>query len=271
MRVERGWERPVKARLWHRATDGVSPNSPSIADAGPAGKERVQRHSSGPDSPRTTSASAGDPKSAFSLLPPDEFLPYVVPFLGGHGALAGGPAPAHTTRWRQLQPAASVSAFSSSSSACVHPYVYALPPDYERAVQRKLSMTGELRSKFKQAGLTKEKERELNDVIQAYFKDWLSGSGLMRQIFDLSALEREEQGLRALATSVSLPPGTAPWAESLPPSLPLRRSASGVAPSLFSGSAAAGASLSAAAAASSAAAAAVADALGADPAGGMHD
>lgn len=43
-----------------------------------------------------------------------------------------------------------------------------------------------------QANLSKEKERELNDAIQAHFRDWLQSSSLLRQIYDLSNLEREE-------------------------------------------------------------------------------
>jgi hypothetical protein len=43
-----------------------------------------------------------------------------------------------------------------------------------------------------QANLTKDKERELNDAIQAHFREWLQGSSLLRQIYDLSNLERDE-------------------------------------------------------------------------------
>ena len=33
-----------------------------------------------------------------------------------------------------------------------------------------------------QAGLTKDKERELNDAIQGYFKEWLVQANLLRQV-----------------------------------------------------------------------------------------
>lgn len=45
-------------------------------------------------------------------------------------------------------------------------YAFPLPPEYERALHRKLSMTNEMRAKFKAAGLSKDKERDLNDAIQ---------------------------------------------------------------------------------------------------------
>lgn len=46
--------------------------------------------STGPDSPRSFSMSSSVPsRNAFSLLPPEELLPYVVPFNGGPGLLAG--------------------------------------------------------------------------------------------------------------------------------------------------------------------------------------
>jgi hypothetical protein len=41
-------------------------------------------------------------------------------------------------------------------------------------------------------GLPKEKERELNDAIQVHFREWLQSTNLLRQIYDLSNLERDE-------------------------------------------------------------------------------
>ncbi|GFH22557.1 C-CAP/cofactor C-like domain-containing protein, partial [Haematococcus lacustris] len=48
--------------------------------------------------------------------------------------------------------------------------LFPLPPAYERALHKKLSMTTELRHRFRQAGLSKEREAELNNTIQSYFK-----------------------------------------------------------------------------------------------------
>lgn len=55
-----------------------------------------------------------------------------------------------------------------------------------------------------QAGLTKDKERELNDAIQGYFKEWLVGSNLLRQIYDLSTLEKEEMAAAASASAAAV-------------------------------------------------------------------
>ena len=39
------------------------------------------------------------------------------------------------------------------------------------------------------------RKRELQSVIQAYFKEWLTSTGTMRQVYDLARMEREEGGL----------------------------------------------------------------------------
>jgi hypothetical protein len=54
-------------------------------------------------------------------------------------------------------------------------YLFPLPPEYERALHKKLTMTAELRQRFRAAGLTKEREAELNNAIQAYFKVGMVG------------------------------------------------------------------------------------------------
>ncbi|PNH12003.1 TBCC domain-containing protein 1 [Tetrabaena socialis] len=117
------------------------------------GKDRSKglAGSSAPNSPRlgmgssSGSAAAAATKACYSLQPPEEMLPFVVPFVGSGGALAG---------------------------------------------------------------LTKEKERELNDAIQGYFKEWLVGSNLLRQIYDLSTLEKEEMAAAGAGASVGLSPGS---------------------------------------------------------------
>ncbi|GLC35188.1 hypothetical protein PLESTB_000564000 [Pleodorina starrii] len=162
----------------------------------------------GTSSSSSSSAAAAAAKSSFSLQSPDEFLPFVVPFLGGSGPLAAGAAPALASRWNHL---------ASSAQRGPGPlYLFPLPPDYERALQRRLSLTHDMRNKFKQAGLTKDKERELNDAIQGYFKEWLVGSNLLRQIYDLSTLEKEEMAAAsasAAAVGLSPIPGPAGLAE----------------------------------------------------------
>jgi TBCC domain-containing protein 1 len=63
-----------------------------------------------------------------------------------------------------------------------------------------------------QAGLTKDKERELNDAIQAHFREWLQNSSLLRQIYDLSNLERADEASNAAlpvagSGTAGIPPG----------------------------------------------------------------
>lgn len=60
----------------------------------------------------------------------------------------GGSAPAQTTRWSALATAA-----ARGGPGAPPLYLFPLPPDYERALQRRLGMTHELRNKFKQVGL----------------------------------------------------------------------------------------------------------------------
>ena len=43
-----------------------------------------------------------------------------------------------------------------------------------------------------QAALDDGRKRELQAVIQSYFKDWLMGSGHMREVYDLARMERED-------------------------------------------------------------------------------
>jgi len=49
--------------------------------------------------------------------------------------------------------------------------------------------------------LTKDKERELNDAIQAHFREWLQSSSLLRQIYDLSNLERADEAALSASNS----------------------------------------------------------------------
>jgi len=169
-------------QLAHLRDAGVRLDMPNQWDSPIVLQGRDRRGQlSGPDSPRAYSLSSST-KPPFSLLPPEEFFPFVVPFQGSAGVLAGGVAPSHTTKWGQLHTAASKGPV----------YLFPLPPEYERALHKKLGMTSELRHKFKQANLGKDKERELNDAIQAHFKDWLASSNMLRQIYDLSNLEKDE-------------------------------------------------------------------------------
>ncbi|KAJ9517478.1 hypothetical protein QJQ45_024956 [Haematococcus lacustris] len=261
---------------------GFSPDSPRASAAAAAGGGAFGLASSPLSMPGKGLGGAGggsggsgggasSAQAAYSLLPPEDFLPFVVPFKGAGGVLAGellwlapqpaltgcapagappgssspaamldplaagGPAPPATTAWRHMVPANGTNgtvvgqageqqgsrAGSEAPSQGVGPEegptggskaggkaggktagpasLFPLPPAYERALHKKLSMTTELRHRFRQAGLSKEREAELNNTIQSYFKEWLSSNSLLRQIYDLSNLEKDE-----LASSATL-------------------------------------------------------------------
>ena len=58
----------------------------------------------------------------------------------------GGAAPPLASRWNHL------AASSARGGASAPLYLFPLPPDYERALQRRLGLTHDMRSKFKQVG-----------------------------------------------------------------------------------------------------------------------
>lgn len=81
---------------------------------------------------------------------------------------------------------------SSSSMTQAPPGPFRLPPAYEEAKEHKVAAVADLRSAVKQAVLDDARKRELQAVIQAHFKEWLTQSGNMRQVYDLARMEREE-------------------------------------------------------------------------------
>ncbi|CAL8467086.1 g6622 [Coccomyxa elongata] len=145
-----------------------------------------------PDSDSATSA-AGKARMPFTLLPPDKLLPLMVPFKGGPGPLCGGAASGGESRM-----SADVGSFvglgdsGGGGSGPLAPSPFRLPAVYEEAKERKVSAVSDLRNAVKAAALDDGKKRELQAVIQSYFKDWLMTSGNMRQVYDLARMEREE-------------------------------------------------------------------------------
>lgn len=119
------------------------------------------------------------------LMPPEDFLPFMVPFKGGPGPLCGG-ACSETFQW-------SVDSDSESSRTCptANPDVFALPPAYQSALQSKIQSVSRLRAAVKASFLDSSCKQEVQSVIQAYFKDWLKSSNNIRQVYDLARLERE--------------------------------------------------------------------------------
>lgn len=93
--------------------------------------------------------------------------------------------------------------------------MFPLPPEYAAAVQLKEESVSKLRGAVKsvrrrcnvspvgvcrfttstraQANLPEEKKREVQSIIQSYFREWLTSSGRMRQIYDLARLEKDAE------------------------------------------------------------------------------
>lgn len=42
-----------------------------------------------------------------------------------------------------------------------------------------------------QANLPEDRKREVQNVIQSYFREWLNSTGKMRNIYDVARLERD--------------------------------------------------------------------------------
>ncbi|KAK9839640.1 hypothetical protein WJX81_002320 [Elliptochloris bilobata] len=136
-----------------------------------------------PDSDATTSPGGGaSVRQPATLLPPDRLLPFMVPFHGGPGPLCGGAASGGAARM-----AADLGSFvglgdgGGIGGGSLAPSPFRLPPAYEEAKERKVAAVAELRNAVKAAALDDGRKRELQAVIQSYFKDWLMGSGHMRE------------------------------------------------------------------------------------------
>mmetsp|Transcript_16029 Transcript_16029/g.50402 ORF Transcript_16029/g.50402 Transcript_16029/m.50402 type:complete len:121 (+) Transcript_16029:3-365(+) len=115
-------------------------------------------------------------------MPPAKFVPFIVPFRG--------PAPAPG---------------GDSDATRGNPYV--LPQSYAQGLEDKVRSVAELRGRVKEASLEDGRKRELQSVIQAYFKEWLLASGNMRQVYDLARIERGENPLSSPPRPGHSPPG----------------------------------------------------------------
>lgn len=119
------------------------------------------------DKPATL-APAQAPKDGHTVavpLPPERYLPFIVPFR----CLAPSAAPAGT----QANP-------------------FLVPHAYAVALDRTMTNVSRLRTAVRDAKLDDTRRHELQATIQAYFKEWLMVSGNMRQVYDLARIERGE-------------------------------------------------------------------------------
>lgn len=161
------WDQPLVLVPDHHATHAELLKSPD-------GKSPLARGKGGP---------------AFSILPPEKLMPFVVPFRGGPGKLCGGP-PASEVLMRSDSIGASVRKGPGTGGAGG---VFPLPPEYEAAVSKKIESVSRLRAAVKSANLPEERKKEVQAVIQSFFREWLSSSGRLRAVFDLARMEKDAE------------------------------------------------------------------------------
>eukprot|EP00238_Polyblepharides_amylifera_P012584 CAMPEP_0196586400 /NCGR_PEP_ID=MMETSP1081-20130531/54119_1 /TAXON_ID=36882 /ORGANISM="Pyramimonas amylifera, Strain CCMP720" /LENGTH=527 /DNA_ID=CAMNT_0041908267 /DNA_START=73 /DNA_END=1656 /DNA_ORIENTATION=- len=116
-------------------------------------------------------------KMVVSLLPPEKFLPFTVPFR----SIIGG-APARGAEG-EIDP---------TRRAITNTNPFTMPQAYASALQTKVAAVEELRRGVKEGGLDTNTKRDFQTVVQAHFKEWLVASGNMRQVYDLARMERGE-------------------------------------------------------------------------------
>ena len=119
--------------------------------------------------------------SGVSLMAPDAFSLFIVPFrqfadgeltTSNSGEVAP-PTPSSVVQTTQANP-------------------FDTPASYVNAMDAKLQRICDVRARVRDASLPDAKRAELQLAIQTHFKAWLQASGKSREVFDLSAIEREE-------------------------------------------------------------------------------
>jgi len=114
------------------------------------------------------------------LLPPDQLLPFTIPFRGGPGPLAGG-APTNSQ----------ISWVNRLGSGTGNGPPFALSPVYANALTRRLRKVAELQESVGKAINDLNNRRDIQVAIQRYFKEWLFKTAKIRQVYDLAKLEQQ--------------------------------------------------------------------------------
>lgn len=141
----------------------------------------IQDGSSSPSTPDVVRISSG-----VSLMSPDAFTMFIIPFR----ERSDGESPMDQDGGFPSTP-------SASTPTQANPFE--TPANYVAALEAKMELICEVRARVRDAPLSETKRSELKAVIQSHFKAWLLSSGMSREIFDLSAVEREEIRARAAA------------------------------------------------------------------------
>lgn len=79
------------------------------------------------------------------------------------------------------------------------------PANYVAALDAKMQRVNDVRARVRDAQLSDAKRTELQAAIQVHFKDWLASSGKSREIFDLSAIERDAPNRNFIPSSPQRP------------------------------------------------------------------
>lgn len=139
----------------------------------------IQDGSSSPSAPDVVRISSG-----VTLMPPDAFTLFIVPF---REYVADVVADAPPT--------------PSSVAATTQANPFDVPANYVTALESKMQLICDVRARVRDSSLPETKRGELQAAIQSHFKAWLQQSGKSREVFDLSAIEREE--MRAAGATVA--------------------------------------------------------------------
>jgi len=158
------WDRPVVLNLSkeHGKEEESSSDSASIAV-------------SSSEKPHSSEQSIED-----LLLPPDQLLPFTIPFRGGPGPLAGG-APTNSQ----------ISWVNRLGSGTGNGPPFALSPLYANALTCRLRKVAELQESVGKAISDLNNRRDIQVAIQRYFKEWLFKTAKIRQVYDLAKLEQQ--------------------------------------------------------------------------------
>ncbi len=109
-----------------------------------------------------------------TLIMSHSFPASLSPCRGTEGQLAGGAASSSSTHWHQ--------GTHNTPAGPLPPFPFPLPPEYDAALSTKYATVMDMRARIKAGGMEESRRQQLQAVVQAYFRDWLQSSSLIRQV-----------------------------------------------------------------------------------------